>query len=119
MWRRINWALDDPSLGAIPFVQRIKDGQVIDIHNTVAINTQIQNVMEQRFNLSMSAPITMSLLRDQLGFLSETDFVASLLTGDIHIPWDANNVTAMVLGEVIRLFQLLKDRHSVVTLGDE
>ncbi len=52
----------------------------------------------------MSAPIKMSLLRDQLGFLSNTDFAASLLAGDVHIPWDVNDVTAMVLSEVIRLF---------------
>ncbi len=76
--RRIDWAVDDPSLGAILFVERIKDGQVIDIHDIVAMNTtEIQNVMEQRFDLSMSTPITMSLLRDKLRFLSNTDFAAS------------------------------------------
>jgi hypothetical protein len=32
IWRRINWATDDPSLGAVPFVQRMENGQVIDIY---------------------------------------------------------------------------------------
>jgi hypothetical protein len=76
-------------------------------------------VTDQRFDLSMSTPITMSSLRSQLGFFSNTDFAASLLAGEVHIPWDVNDVTAMILGEVFRLFQLLQEGHSVVTLGDE
>jgi hypothetical protein len=67
----------------------------------------------------MSALITMSSLRSRLGFLSDTDFATSLFAGEVHIPWDVNNVTAMILGEVIRHFQLLQEGHSVVTLGDK
>ncbi len=83
------------------------------------MNKEIQVVTEQRFNLSMSAPITMSSLRSQLGFLSDADFAASLLAGEVHIPWDVNKLTAMILEEVICLFQLLQEGHSVVTLGDK
>ncbi len=83
------------------------------------MNKEIQMVMEQRFDLSMSAPITMLSLRSRLGFLSNTDFATSLLAGEVHIPWDINNVTAMIPGEVIRLFQLLQEGHSVVTLSDK
>ena len=66
---------------------------------------EIQTVTEKRFDLSMSAPITMSSLRTQLGFLSDTDFANKLLAGDVHIPWDVDDVTATVLGEVIRLLK--------------
>jgi hypothetical protein len=92
---------------------------MVDILDTDAMNKEIQMVMEQRFNLSMSGPITMSSLRSRLGFLSDTDFATSLLTGEVHIPLDVDNVTAMILGEVIRLFQLLQEGHSVVSLGDK
>jgi hypothetical protein len=34
MWRRINRALDKPSLGAIPFVQRLENGLVVDVMAT-------------------------------------------------------------------------------------
>jgi hypothetical protein len=63
MWRRINRALDKPSLGEIPFVQRVENGLVVDITATDEMNREIQNVTEKRFDLSMSAPITMSSLR--------------------------------------------------------
>ena len=60
----------------------------------------------------MSAPITMSSLCSRLGFLSDTDLVNSLLAGDVHIPWDVDNMTATILDEVIRLFSLLWEGHS-------
>jgi hypothetical protein len=90
MWRRINRALDKPSLGAIPFVQRVENGIVVDVTATDEMNREIQTVTEKRFDLSVSAPITMSSLRTRLGFLSDTDFANSLLTGDVHIPWDVD-----------------------------
>ncbi len=119
IWRRINRAIDDPSLGAIPFVQQIKEGTTVEILDTDAMKKGIQMVTEQLFDLSMSALITMSSLRSWLGFLFDTDFAASLLAGEVHIAWDVDNVTAMILGEVIHLFQLLQEGHSVVTLGDK
>jgi hypothetical protein len=83
------------------------------------MNKEIQAVTEQQFNLSMSAPITMSSPRSWLGILSDTGFAISLLAGEVHIPWDVEDVTAIILWEVICLFQLLQEGHSVVTLGDE
>jgi hypothetical protein len=62
IWRRINRAIDKPSLGAIPLVQKMENGEVIDITETEEMNKEIQEVIEKRFDLSMSAPITMSLL---------------------------------------------------------
>ncbi len=62
IWRRINRAMDKPSLGAIPLVQKMENREVIDITGTKEMNKEIQEVTEKRFDLSMSAPITMSLL---------------------------------------------------------
>jgi hypothetical protein len=77
---------------------------------------EIQTVTEKWFDLSMSAPITMSSLRSHLGFLSDTDFANSLLAGDIHIPWDVDDVTATILNEVIWLFDLLREGHGKIDL---
>jgi hypothetical protein len=41
MWMEINRALNNPSLGAIPFVQRMERGRVVDIMETIAMNTEI------------------------------------------------------------------------------
>jgi hypothetical protein len=64
----------------------------------------------------MSAPITMSSLRTRLSFLSDTDFANNLLTGDVPIPWDVDDVAATILEEIIRLFGLLREGNGVVDI---
>jgi hypothetical protein len=111
IWKRINRATDNPRLGAIPLVQRMEGTEVVDIVETKEMNAEIQRVMEQRFDLSMSASITMSSLREKLGFLSDIKFATNLLSGNVKIPDDVDNVTAMILREMIHLFQTLHSEH--------
>jgi hypothetical protein len=74
-------ATDNPKLGAIPKVQRMEGSQLVDIKDTEEMNGEIQQVTEQRFDLSMSATITMPFLWEKLGFLSDTKFATNLLSG--------------------------------------
>jgi hypothetical protein len=119
IWKRINRAIDDPRLGAIPFVQRMEGYSIVDITNTKEMNAEIQQVTEQRFNLSMNAPIMVSSLREKLGFLSDTEFANNLLRGNVEIPDNIDDVTAMILREICRLFQTLQSDQSEITLGED
>ena len=38
IWQQIKWGIDDPSLGAVPFVQRMEQGEVIDIYDAKEMN---------------------------------------------------------------------------------
>jgi hypothetical protein len=91
----------------------------VDIIETKEMNAEIQQVTEQRFDLSMSASITISSLQEKLGFLSDTEFATNLLSGKVEIPDDVDNVTAMILREIISLFQTLHSEHQEITLGEE
>jgi hypothetical protein len=82
----------------------MEGSNVVDITDTKEMNAEIQQVTEQCFDLSMSTPITMLLLWEKLGFLSDTKFANNLLSGDVDIIDDVNNVTAMILREICRLF---------------
>ena len=117
IWHRINRAIDDPSLGAVPFVQRMENGHVIDIQEVDKMNREIQVTTEKCFDLSMSAPITMSSLREHLGFLSDTEFVMNMLWEEVHIPADVDNATTIVIKEIMCLFQALHMGHAEVSLG--
>jgi hypothetical protein len=119
IWKRINRATNDPRLGAIPFAQRMEGSSVVNVTDTKEMNAEIQQVTEQRFDLSMSTPITMSSLREKLGFLLDTKFVNNLLSGKVDIPDDVDNVTAIILREICRLFQTLQSDQSEITLGKE
>ncbi len=65
------------------------------------MNPEIQVTTEQQFDLSMSAPITMTSLRDRLGFLSDTEFAMQMLRNKVHIPPDVDATTTLVLKEII------------------
>jgi hypothetical protein len=62
MWHQVNRAINDPSLGAVPFVQRMEHGQVIDIYKAEEMNREIQVTTEKCFDLLMSIIITMTSL---------------------------------------------------------
>jgi hypothetical protein len=100
-------------------VQREELGKIIDIYEKEAMNTEIQVIIEQRFDLSMSTPITMTSLREPLGFLSDTKFAMQMLRGKVHIPFDVDATTTFVLDEIIRLFDKLHEGHIGITLGAE
>ncbi len=97
----------------------MEEGKVVDILDTDKMNQESQFVMEQTFDLSKSTPITMYSLRARLGFCSNTEFAVSLLAGEVHIRWFINDVTAMILREIICLFEQLREGYGVVTLGVE
>ncbi len=97
----------------------MEQGEVVDIYKTKAMNLEIQVTTEQRFNLSMSAPITMTSLWDHLGFLSDTEFAMQMLRGEVHIPPDDNATTTLVLEKIICLFNTLHKGHTEIMLGEE
>ncbi len=81
------------------------------------MNREIQVTAEKHFNLLMSAPITMSSLRERLGFLSNTEFAMNMLRGEVHIPADVDNTTTIMIKEIMCLFQALHKGHIKVSLG--
>jgi hypothetical protein len=117
IWHRINRAIDNPLHGAVSFVQRMENGQVIEIYKVEEMNREIQVTMEKCFNLLMSTPIVMTSLRERLGFLPDTEFAMNMLRGEVHIPADVNNATIIVIEEIMRLFQALHEGHAKVSLG--
>jgi hypothetical protein len=97
----------------------MEESSVIDITDTEEMNAEIQRVTDQLFILSVIAPITMSSLREKLGFLSDTEFANNLLSGNVDIPDDVDNVTAMILREICHLFQTLQSNQREITLDEE
>ncbi len=118
IWRRINQAMDKPSLGAIPLVQKMEGGEEINITETEEMNKEIQEVTEKRFDLLMSTPNMMFLLCKKLCLLSDTDFAISLLHGNVHIPDNVDDVTTTVIEEIISLFRTFQEDHAEITLGE-
>ncbi len=113
-WRRKH---NDPSLSTVPFVQRMEHGQVIDTYEVEEMNIEIQVTTEKCFDLSMSAPITMTSLWERLGFSMDTNFAMSMLQGEVHIPANVDDTTPIIIEGIICLFQTLHEGHAKVLLG--
>ena len=103
VWYVINRALDDPRLGATLKVQKMVNGEVTAITDKEDMNAEIQQVTEKRFDLAHSAKISLSSLKDKLGYLSDTEFAKELLDGSVDIPSDVDDTTTLVLEEIGRL----------------
>jgi hypothetical protein len=99
-WNWIQCATGEPRLGATPKVQRIENGEVIDIVIASEMNREVQIVTEQQFDLAKSAPIQLSSLRGSLGFCLATDFSLQLLQGKSNIPTDADETMTLLIWEI-------------------
>jgi hypothetical protein len=78
-WCRIKRAMKDPRTGATNLVQRKEGEKVIDILEASAMNTEIQRVMEKRFELANSAPIQNLSLRQLVSFCASTTYAKELM----------------------------------------
>jgi hypothetical protein len=67
------------------------------------MNTEIQRVIEMRFELANSAPIQKSSLQERVGFCVSTAFAKDLLQSKVAIPPDIDKVTTELIQELQRL----------------
>jgi len=107
-WKTISYAVDDPKLGAITYVQKKKEGEIIELREQQAMVTEIQEVTEVRFDLAHSAKISLSSVGKKLGYLSDTAFAQELLGGKVEIPNDVDATTTLVLEEIAKVGMMMQ-----------
>lgn len=115
-WRRIN-KVTRPSLGrSCMQVQVDNNGQITTFHVKEDIEREIQQECASRFTLGHSAPISRSLLGEELRYFDDPNLAAQILDGSYPIPDDMDPPTALMLEEMGRIGRnLLQQGHTVVT----
>ena len=103
MWFFINRVTDDPRPGGCLRVERYVDGVLQSYSTQEGMVGCIQEETEYRFLLAHSAPITATSLADKLGYLTDEEVARDLFTGNLPIPDDVDDVTALVISEISRL----------------
>ena len=63
----------------------------------------IQEETEYRFLLDHNAKITETTLAEKMGYLSDAQIVETLIKGDMPIPGDVDNGTALILNEISKV----------------
>ena len=115
-WARIKQGTGEPRSGATNLVQRMEGDNIIDISEASAMNREIQQVTEKRFDLARSAPITNSSLRHLIGYNSDTKFARDLLQRKTPIPLDVDETTAELINEMCNLWSRLQPTHEPVEI---
>jgi hypothetical protein len=111
IWRRIN-KVTRPALGrSCMQVQVESNGQTTSFHNKEDIEREIQQECESRFKLGHSAPITHSLLGEDLHYFQHPDIAVQILDGSYPIPDDMDQPTALMITEMGRLGRTLRQQE--------
>ena len=116
IWRRIN-KVTRPSMGhSCMQVQVETNGQISTFHDKDNIEREIQLECTSRFTLGHSAPISHSLLGDDLRYFSNPTLAAQILDGSYPIPDDMDPPTALMIEEMGRIGRTLQEHgHTVMT----
>ena len=120
MWYFIYRMTDDPKNGGVLCIERYVNGKL-------EVNTEqedmvhcIQEETEYRFLLAHSARITGTTLAEKLGYLSDAQVAEALFTGEMGIPDDVDDATALVLTEISRLgMELLAGNGEKIVVSPE
>ena len=100
-------------MGAVTKVQKIVNGEILDITNVEDMNREIQEASRERFALACQAPIQRSSIKDRAGSCGETDYSRQLLTREVDIPLDVDEATNALIEEMGDLWEMMCDRHVI------
>jgi hypothetical protein len=115
-WGQMKQGTGEPQTGATNLVQRMAGDRVVDILEALAMNKEIQQVMEKRFNLARSAPVMSSSLRNLIDYNADTAFARDLLQHKVPIPLDVDVITAESIDEMCHLWTCLHSSHGSVDI---
>ncbi len=120
MWYWINRSQKDPRAKSILHPQKqLPDGSVVEATTKEEAEQMIFNETEVRFQLANDAPISKTMLINQLGYLADTDIAKQLVEGSYEIPDEVDDVTALLLEEIGRIGIQMTNGDISVTISPE
>ena len=116
IWRRIN-KVTRPALGRSCMQVQVQNHGVTSTFNHKSdIEREIQQECGSRFTLGHSAPISRSLLGEDLRYFDNHNIAAQILDGSYPIPDDMDPPTALMLEEMGRIGRTLQTQgHTIET----
>jgi hypothetical protein len=103
-------------MGATNLMQGMDGDRVVDILEALDMNKEIQQVMEKRFDLARSVPVTSSFLCNLIGYNADTVFARDLLQLKVPIPSYVDVITAELINEMCHLWTRLHSSHRPVDI---
>lgn len=121
MWRRINRVTRPIHSRSCMQVQVHTNGLTTTYDNKEDIERVIQHECAYRFHLGHSAPISRSLLGEQLDYFRNPEVAEQILDGSYPIPDDTDPATALMLIEMGTIGRTLRafGGHSTITVSTQ
>ena len=121
-WRRINRVVRTATGRSCLQAQEEIDGKTITHTDKIGVESAIHRECEGRFRLGHSAPISKTLLGEEVGYLSDSQVAQDIIMGTYVIPEDMEEGTALVLTEIGRVGRAVREdgppSHLQVTTKD-
>ena len=106
-WRTINRVTRPNNSRAVLEVQEQTSNGIITHTNQQTVEAAIQRECESRFHLGHSAPISNTLLGEQLKYLHNPTIAFEIISGSFKIPSDLDSATKLLLVEIGKLGRLV------------
>ena len=110
MWRDIKWTFADNGgrSNVVTRVERIENGVVREYTEQADVERVVREETQERFSAAESSPFCHRPLRDQLGYVSNTDTAAQILNGEYSPGPDVSDSTALLIEEIGRIGGLVQ-----------
>ena len=99
-WKRINRVVRPATGRSCLQAQEEIRGRLITHTNKSDVEAAIQRECEGRFHLGHGAPISSTLLGEEIGYLSDSKVAQDIIMGTYVIPDDMEEGTALILKEI-------------------
>ena len=121
-WRRINRVVRPATGRSCLQAQEEVRGALITHTDKSGVESAIQRECESRFRLGHGAPISSSLLGEEIGYLSDAKVAQEIIMGTYVIPTDMEEGTALILTEIGKVGREVREagppQHLYVTKKD-
>ncbi len=120
MWYFIRRAMNDPKGKPIVYPQKLDaSGNVIEATDQDEAEQMIFEENEYRFQLATEAPISSTMLIEQLGYLADSDIAKQIIEGSFDIPDEVDDSTALILEEIGRIGVRLSNGEIDIEISPE
>jgi hypothetical protein len=120
MWYLIKRTVKDPHSPSVLKVQCNMNGEIKENEIQEDVKNAIQQECKIQFSLAHSAPIMMTLLGEQLQYLSDEALAQAIITGTYEIPSDMDPATKLILEEIGKLgIKLINDKGTKIIITPE
>ncbi len=121
-WKRINRVTRPPSGRSCLQAQETVNGQLITHTDKAGVEGAIQRECTARFRLGHSAPISRSLLGEEVGYLTDSSIALEIISGTYKIPPEMDTSTAILLTEIGKVGKVVQSQgppESVLVTGKD